>query len=292
MVKISVVIVSFNSSKFIKSCLDSVYGQDYNDYEVIVVDNGSRDGTGEFIKQHYSEVILIENKSNLGACRARNQGIEVSRGEWVLTLDCDVVLSRGFFLSFIKTIDNLPEKTGIVQPKIFDSDRKTIYSCGIYLSWFRRFYDVGKGIKENGQFSESKNIFGACSAAAFYKRKMLEEIKEDTGYFDERFFFLVEDVDLAWRAQRRRWKSLFFPQAGCYHIGNSSKTNKKLRQYLCFRNRYYTIIKNESFIKYAAKVFPMLFYDLPRTIGGYFTNAYFWKRKGFIVFDRCLKKQD
>jgi len=75
---------------------------------------------------------------------------------------------------------------------------------------------------------------------------MLWELKEETGYFDERFFFLVEDVDLAWRAQKKGWKALFYPKGVCYHSGNSSRTNGKLRQYFCFRNRYLMILKNET----------------------------------------------
>lgn len=103
-------------------------------------------------------------------------------------------------------------------------------------------------------------------AAALYKRKMLEEIKEDNGYFDERFFFLVEDVDLAWRAQRRGWKTIFCPEAVCYHFGNSSGYDKKIRQYLCFRNRLLLISKNERIFG-KIKLIPLFFiYDLPRLL--------------------------
>ena len=89
---LSVIVLTFNSIKFIKPCLDSVFSQGYKDFEVIIVDNGSSDGTGGFIKDNYPQVALIENNENLGAAKARNQGIERARGDWVLTLDCDVVL--------------------------------------------------------------------------------------------------------------------------------------------------------------------------------------------------------
>jgi len=214
------------------------------------------------------------NRKNLGACRARNQGIEASCGEWILTLDCDVILERDFLSKAVKAIRNLPPKVGIVQPKILNSDRKTIYSCGIYLSWLRRFYDIGKGKRDSGQFDKSEYIFGACTACALYNRRMLQDIKENTGYFDERFFFLVEDVDLAWRAQRRSWKAIFCPETDCYHFGNSSGFDKKLRQYLCFRNRYYSIIKNEGIKAYSRRFFLLLFYDLPRTMLLLLTNPY------------------
>ena len=272
MPKISIVITTFNSKDFISSCLDSIFSQDYQDFEVSVVDNGSRDGTPDYVKKRYPRVILVENKQNLGACRARNQGIELSRGEWVLTLDCDVTLEEGFVLKIIKTIENLLPKVGMLQPKILRPGGGTIYSCGIYLSWLRRFFDLGKGKKDRGQFDKRKYIFGSCSACACYNRKMLQEIKEDSGYFDEKFFFLVEDVDLAWRAQNRNWRALFIPEANCYHTGKSSHTSRKLRQCLCFRNRYYSIMKNEGIKDYSKKLFPLLFYDLPRLFYLAFTN--------------------
>ena len=274
MPKFSIIIPTFNSKNFIRSCLISIFSQDYRDFEVIVVDNGSGDDTVDLAKHGYPEVILIENRRNLGACKARNQGIKASCGKWVLTLDCDTILEKDSLLNISKTIDTLGFGIGMLQPKILKSDKKTIYSCGIYLSWSRKFYDIGKDKKDTGQFDESKYVFGACSACAIYNRRMLEDIKEDKGYFDGQFFFLVEDVDLAWRAQKRGWKALFCPDAVCYHYGNSSGTSKKIRQYLCFRNRYYSIMKNEGFKNYSKRFLPLLFYDLPRLLYLFLSNSY------------------
>ncbi len=273
MPKISIVIITFNSKNFIKSCLDSVFTENYRDAEVIIVDNGSRDGTLDLIKK-YPEVILIENKKNLGACRARNQGIEASCGEWVLTLDCDVILEKDFFKKIMTFVGNLENSVGMLQPKNLKEDKKIIYSTGICLSGLRRFFDIGKGKPDNGRFDSQKYIFGACSAAALYRREMLEEIKQDTGYFDERFFFLVEDVDLAWRAQKRGWKALYYPEAVCYHKGDSSNTPRKIRQYLCFRNRYYSIIKNDSLKNNFITFFLLFAYDSLHFFYLLFVNSY------------------
>jgi len=261
---ISIVVLTYNSKDCIRPCLDSVFRQDYQNFEVIVVDNASSDGTLELVKK-YSKTALIENEENFGACRARNQGIEVSSGEWILTLDCDVVLEKDFLSKAVNTINNLSSNTGILQPKILNLDGKTIYSCGIHLSWMRRFYDIGRG-KNNVEFNKPMSIFGACSACAFYRKQMLQEVKEETGYFDERFFFLVEDVDLAWRAQKRGWEVLFAPEANCYHMGNSSGTSDRLRQRLCFHNRLHSIFKNDGFKRYLLKVLPLLVYDIPRIV--------------------------
>lgn len=276
MSEISIVIPTFNSKEFIKPCLESLYAQNYQNLEVIVIDNGSKDGTVSFIKENYSHIILIDNEQNFGAAKGRNQGIEIASGNWIVTLDCDTILEKNFLNKIAETIKIVPGNVGMIQPKIMNLDKKTIYSYGICLSWLRRFYDIGKGKIDTGRFSKSKYVFGACSAAAVYKKQMLEEIKENTGYFDERFFFLVEDVDLAWRAQKRGWKALFLPQTVCYHFGNSSGYNKKIRQYLCFRNRYFLVLKNDNINAFRNIIFIIL-YDLPRLFYLMLTNNYIRK---------------
>jgi GT2 family glycosyltransferase len=269
---LSVIVLTFNSIKFIKPCLDSVFSQGYKDFEVIIVDNGSSDGTGGFIKDNYPQVALIENNENLGAAKARNQGIERARGDWVLTLDCDVVLEKDFFIRFSNAVKNLLPQVGMIQPKILRADRKTIYSAGIFLSKIRRFYDIGKEKADSSQFNAQKYVFGACSAAAFYKRQMLTGVKEETGYFDERFFFLVEDVDLSWRAQRKGWQVLYYPEVMCYHFGNSSCHSSKFRQYLSFRNRYFAIIKNDCLKHLLINLPVIIAYDMTRLLCLSFTN--------------------
>jgi len=140
---VSIVVLTLNSRDSIRLCLDSVFSQRYRDFEVIVVDNASGDGTPDLVKK-YPKAVLIENKKNLGACRGRNQGIEASNGEWILTLDCDVVLEKDFLPKAVNIIDSLSFNTGILQPRILNFDKRTIYSCGIHLSRMRRFYDIGR----------------------------------------------------------------------------------------------------------------------------------------------------
>jgi len=260
---ISVVILTLNSAEFIQPCLDSILNQEKGEIELIVVDNGSNDATAALVKENYPQVKLIENKFNLGAAGARNQGIEVSSGEWILSLDCDVVLSKDFFCNIDNLLKELSSEVGLIQPKVLEIRDKAIYSTGISVSFLRRFFDTGKGEKDNGRFDKAKYIFGACSAAALYNKKMLEEIKEGIDYFDKEFFFLFEDVDLSWRAQKKRYRTIFFPKAVCFHHGDSSQTPKKTRQYLSLRNRYYTLLKNDSVENC---ILPFLIYDFPRLI--------------------------
>ena len=284
----SVIILTLNSLKFIKPCLDSILNQKLDAVELIVVDNGSKDGTAIFIKENYPQIRLIENKLNLGAAKARNQGIEIARGEWILSLDCDVVLNKDFFYNINNVLKDLPPGIGSVQPKILESGKEIIYSAGIYVSFLRRFYDLGKGQKDLGQFDKAAYIFGACSAAALYSKDMLAEIKQGSESFDESFFFLFEDVDLSWRAQKKKYKTIFCPNAICYHHGNSSETPKKIRQYLSLRNRYYVLLKNDKIKNY---ILPFLFYDFPRLLWLLIINPFALKAiKDAFVYKNGLRR--
>lgn len=275
---LSIVILTCNSRKYIKACLDSVFIQDVRDAEVFVVDNASTDGTKEWIRESWPQVRLIENQSNLGASKARNQGIERSVGDWVLALDSDGVLENGFIEKFNAAQSWFAEDIGMVQPNVLDSDGKTVYSQGIYLSPLRRFFDLNRGKPGDFVGNGNKKIIGPCSAAAFYRRSMLEALKEKTGYFDERFFFLVEDTDLAWRAKRSGWKVLFDPEMVCFHTGNSAATNPRLRQYLSFRNRHWMIAKNESPLGKIVLFVISGPYELARIIFMALFNKYLWTK--------------
>lgn len=271
---LSIIILTYNSEEFIEACLDSVFRQCYQGFEVIVIDNGSSDNTVGLIEKEYNRVSLIRNKENYGASVARNQGIKVSAGKWILTLDCDVTIEDGFLSEIVDIINNVSFDVGMLQPKILRIDKKTIYTVGIYVSLCRRFYDIGKDKIDNGQFNFPAFIFGASSATAIYRRSMLEDIEDNNGYFDENLFFLFEDVDLSWRAQKKGWKALFCPHLICYHSGNSSKTNNKLRQFFCFRNRYLLIQKNDPLIKKIRLFFLNSWYESIRLFYLLFTNKY------------------
>lgn len=266
MVKISAVILTHNSISFIRGSLDALFKQQIPEVEIILVDNGSSDTTPELLKKEYPQARLIENKSNLGACFARNQAIAVASGDWILTLDCDVVIDNNFLQEALRATTACSLKTGMIQPKIMEINRNNIYSAGIRRSVLSRFYDIGKGSSDTARFNSAASIFGACSAAALYRRKMLEEVKDRHGYFDERFFFLFEDADLSWRAKRKGWGCEYSCGLICAHHGNSSATDKKTRQFLSFRNRRLMILKNQHPVLNLLMLPLYLAYDLPRFI--------------------------
>lgn len=276
---ISVIILTYNSARFIAACLDSLFRQSDTRVEVIVVDNASTDNSVEIIKSEYRHLKVIENKNNFGAARARNQAIDCSKGEWILTLDSDVVLRDDFIHEFRKIKAGLSDITGMVCPNILTYDGEKVYSQGIYLSPLKRFYDYGANKPRAFLNKLPDKVIGPCSAAGFYKRSMLCSAKQKTGYFDERFFFLVEDVDLAWRCRAAGWNSVFCPRAVCYHMGNSSRTSTKARQYFSYRNRKLMIEKNTKGIDRFKLDVLCCCYEFIRFIYLYIFNPYFRMKK-------------
>jgi len=274
---ISIIIVTSNSSKYIESCLDSILIQDFKDYEIIVADNGSKDNTIAIIKNRYSSIILIENLKNFGPCKARNQGIAIANGKFILCLDHDVKLLDNFLTNVYKAIETR-DNIGAAGPKILMSDGKIIYSAGIYFSYLWRFYDVGDAKIDMPAFGHKKYVAGISAAAVIYRREALETIKQDGEYFDEDFFYLFEDVDVSWRLRKMGWKILYTPYAACLHVSGKSRKKDKFSQYLSMRNRYLAIIKNESLFS-LPKLFVIFFiYDLWRNMFMLITNARYFLR--------------
>jgi len=271
MIRFSIVIVTYNSQRHIRQCLDSILKQDFYSYEIIVINNASRDMTRGIIDEYKARVWIKDNDNNLGFPEGVNMGISMSKGEYVLTLNPDVVLENNFLSEVNDNINSLGSDVGMVGVKILKADsKKLIDSTGLVLSRFFRFFDRGFGEKDIGQYDKNIDILGPCAAAAIYKRDMLNDVKIDGEYFDKNFFYLIEDFDIALRARRKGWKCIYLPDAVCYHQRNGSKMAHRYRQYYSFRNRYFLIMKNIEMTPFF--VFYFMVYDIPRFIFMFFTN--------------------
>ncbi|MCX5698304.1 MAG: glycosyltransferase family 2 protein [Candidatus Omnitrophica bacterium] len=290
---ISVIIVTYNSKEYIESCIDSVFAQKDKDWEVIVIDNASCDGTREILKSKYPRIAMVENPENYGYSKALNQGIAKTRGEFILCLNDDVKLRDNDFLTAAYNTMNKDERIGAIQPKVLKPSG-AIDTTGIGLSFLRRFYDFNSGKIDAPELNRQKYVFGACNAAAFYRRKALEEIKQGNEYFDEDFFCLVEDVDISWRLQKKSWLTLYQPNAVCIHNRGLSRRKDNFTQYLNMRNRYLMIIKNESLWGFLRFPFIFLIYDLWRNLfmliinHKYLLKAYYEIR---ILLPKILNKR-
>jgi GT2 family glycosyltransferase len=274
---VSVVIVNWNRRDLLKSCLESLQKQTYRNFEIIVVDNASQDGSVEFTKNFFPKIKLITNKENLLYTFAQNQGLCQSKGEFILCLNNDVILERNFLQETILAMKT-DNKIGIISGKILSKDKIFIDTTGQFLSRYRKPVERGYKQKDSGQFDKGGFVFGAGGVAPLYRREMLEEIKlEDGEYFDNHYGLFYEDLDLNWRANCSGWEAYYTPRAICYHIrGGSAKLREPKisflkrfdfcyllpeHQLLLLRNRYATIIKNDSLKNFVQNFLFIFLYD-------------------------------
>src|SRR5580704_11682560 len=230
---VSVTIVTYNSGRFIKKCLESVLDQDYPFKEIIVIDNNSSDGTIDILEPFEDRCRIVYNEENIGFAAAQNQAIAMSAAEWVLTLNPDVLLLQGFIEALVNA-GNLDSRVGTVCGKLltmsstFDFPEKPLVdSTGIYFTPNLRHLDRGSLEVDNGHFRNYEYVFGATAAAALYRRDMIEDISIRGEFFDVDFFVYREDADVAWRAQLLGWKCLYAPYARGYHVRNALPGNRR-----------------------------------------------------------------
>lgn len=236
---ISVVITNYNGRRYLPDCLSSLELQTYRDFETILVDNASTDGSVEFVEENYPEVRIVRNRENLGFAGGTNAGIRAARGEYVLTLNNDTRADSGFVEHLWKAMEIDP-LVGMCAAKMLFPDG-SINSTGICISRSGAAWDRGMYEPDRGQYDRPDEVFGPCAGAALYRRKMLDEV----GLFDEDFFCYMEDVDLAFRARLAGWTCRYVPEAVVHHHhGGTAGVGTDLAVYYVNRNVIWYVVKN------------------------------------------------
>lgn len=281
---VSVIIVNWNGANYLESCLISLAHQQRCRLEILVVDNASTDRSSEVVASFQAQfpklpLTFIQNARNEGFCRANNQGIHVSSGEFVLLLNADVTL-QPLFIAILLQIMRSDRKVGIAAGKLLSGyDPQKIDSTGLVMYKNRRAVDRGQYEADDGRYAAQEEIFGASGAACLYRRSMLEALKYSRKelasiqppeeahdeYLDELFFAYKEDVDLSWRAQLAGWKCVYMPEAVGYHfrkwgVGKRQDIPKWVRRQ-SLKNRYVMLLKNECFRTFMPSLLPILWYE-------------------------------
>ena len=271
---ISVIIVNWNHGHLLKNCLDVLLAQASPRFDVTIVDNGSTDGSPDWVASRYPDVRLWTFLDNRGFSRAFNWGVGHTDGDFVLSLNPDVTVKPGFISEMVRALCQ-DERIGMVAPKLLRADEPTVLdSTGLFIDRRRRPYDRGQGEIDRGQYDARPYVFGACGGAALYRRAMLDDLALGGEYFDEDFFAYYEDADLAWRAQLRGWRCVYAPRAVATHArgwgdtlrkrGHAAKNGRGPR--FALRNRYLMTIKNDALDYFLADLLLILAAELPRLV--------------------------
>lgn len=236
---VSVVIINFNSDKYIWRCLEALENQVYKNIEIFVVDNNSNDGSSEKLLEisRNNNIHYYKFESNVGSSAANNYGIRASSGEFVLILNADVFLEKEYIKNSVEAFKR-DTTIGTVTGKLLsDSDHTIIDTTGVILYKEGVGDERGMGEIDRGQYDTDDYVVGACCAAAMYKREMLEDIKYENEYYDEDYFAFVEDLDLSVLSTLLGWKTLYTYRAVGFHVrGGSTSSMSDFVQYLNIRN--------------------------------------------------------
>ncbi len=237
---ISIIIPHLNGKQHLDDCLSSLRAQTYRDFEVLLVDNGSTDGSQEYVRANFPDVKLLELGQNQGFTGACNAGREAAKGEIIILLNNDTEADPNWLQEVSQAFAQRPEVGSVASKMLLFDQRDHFHTAG-------DFYGID-GIPGNrgvwqadvGQYDQVEYVFGACGGAAAYRRAMLEEI----GFLDDDFYFSCEDVDLAFRANLAGWRTLYAPTAVVYHKLKASGGSGVMSSYYDGRNFFYIIWKN------------------------------------------------
>ena len=265
---VSIVIPNYNGKHFLKDCLDSVFAQDIQDQEVIVVDNGSTDGSLEYLHAYPGVRVLAMDK-NYGFCGAVNAGIKAAESEFVILLNNDTEVDKNFAKELLCAIKSDDQIFSCSSKMVQYQDRSRMDDAGDYYCALGWAFGRGKGgLAEH--YDQPADIFASCAGAAIYRKEMFETL----GYFDENHFAYLEDIDVGYRARIFGYRNVYAPKAIVYHVGSgfSGSTHNAFKVKLSSRNSVYLAYKNMPFLQ--------ILLNSPFLLLGHLVKWLFFMKKG------------
>ncbi len=261
-IRVSLVVLNWNGRRFLEPCLSSLFGQTFLDFEIVLVDNGSNDGSIEFLETYFAPYLtpdsrpflkLVKLNHNTGFAGGNLAGLAACNlvSCYIATLNNDTIAAPDWLEKLVTALAETAASSVITKwaaacgPMLFASSQSdgvpTIAAAGIevYRNGLAMDGKVGQPLDERE--TATREIFGPCAGAAVYDRRALNEV----GFFDPAFFAYLEDADLAWRLRLAGWRTLYVPQAQVWHeYSGTSGQNSPFKNFQLGRNRVWTILKN------------------------------------------------
>ncbi len=251
---ISVVVLNWNGREYLEECLSSLLAQSYDDYEIIVVDNGSADGSVEYIKDNFPTIRLKALTTNLGFDGGVNAGIKESRGDLVFLLNNDTSVDSHCLARLADAALKYKDAASFAVKLLFE-DGQVINAAGDRYYAYGRAENIGFKEPDSAIFDKGGEVFSACAGAALYRKDILVQ----AGFFDEDFFLLLEDIDVGFRLQLMGHTCRYVPDAKVFHHHSRSIGQRSpLMAFYTAKNDMHLLVKNmplSLFIKNLLRIF-------------------------------------
>ena len=266
-IKVTVIIPNYNGLKFMEPCFKALELQIYHKFQILVVDNGSTDGSVEWLKEHQIPTIFLD--TNTGFSGAVNVGIRAAKTPYVLLLNNDTEPDCHFIGEMVKAIERSPKIFSVSSKMIQMYHKDKMDDAGDMYSLLGWAYQRGVG-RSSGGYSHPCRVFSACAGAAIYRREIFEKI----GYFDEMHFAYLEDIDVGYRARIAGYDNVYCPHAVVYHVGSGTSGSRynEFKVRYASRNSVYLIYKNMPVLQ--------IILNLPFLVPGFGMKILFFSQKG------------
>lgn len=268
--KVTVIIPNYNGKHFLRPCLESLSKQSCQEFETIVVDNHSTDGSTEYMKEFYPNIKVISLDKNRGFSAAVNAGIRQSDTPYVILLNNDTTVDPRFVEALLQAIRQSPRIFSVSSKMIQANHPELIDSAGdLYtLPGWGICRGAGRPVSN---YTEADEVFSACAGAAIYRRSVFRRI----GYFDESHFAYLEDMDIGYRARIFGYENRYCPQAVVRHVGSGTSGSKynSFKVKLSARNSVWLVYKNMPLLQVILNSLPLA--------AGYLVKSFFFYRIGF-----------
>lgn len=214
--QVSVIIPTWNGRDLLRAALQSLRAQSYRDFEIVIVDNGSSDGTAAMLRAEFPEAVVVPFPENRGFAVAVNAGLRAARGRYLMLFNNDAEAEPRWLEALVAVLDARPEVGSVASKMLTARDTSVVDSAGAAMGLFA--YDIGRGERDGARFDSAREILCPCAGAAAYRRELFDAV----GLFDEAFFAWFEDVELGIRAQLAGFRCWYEPQARVRHHAHAS----------------------------------------------------------------------
>lgn len=271
--KASVIIPNLNGAGWLRDSIESIWAQTEQDFELIVIDNGSTDESLEIARSYCGNprYHLIENSENTGFSHAVNQGIAMAKGEYMALFNNDAFAEPNWLEELLKTAESDPKIFAVSSLMLRYYEPELADDAGDYVTILGFACKRGDGLKAS-RYQKPCRIFSACGGAALYRKSILDKI----GVFDELFFAYYEDVDLSWRANNFGYKNVYCPTAKCRHICGATTGAVRYNPFKSIQSG-----RNSILLPYKNLPLLMLLLNLPFLVLGYLMKVVMFRLRGF-----------